>query len=36
MPLSEEQIENCRTVFNQFDKDNSGMIDRFELRLVFE
>lgn len=36
MPLSEEQIENCRTVFAQFDKESSGSIDRFELRLVFE
>jgi calmodulin len=36
MPLTEEQIESCRDVFNQFDKENSGMIDRFELRLVFE
>ena len=36
MPLSEDQMELCKTVFDQFDKDKTGFIDRFELRLVFE
>ena len=36
MPLSEDQMELCKTAFDQFDKDKTGFIDRFELRLVFE
>lgn len=36
MKLSEEQITNAKTIFTQFDKDGTGRIDRFELRVVLE
>ena len=34
--LNEEQITRCKNIFNQFDKDGTGRIDRFELRVVLE
>lgn len=34
--LNEEQITKCKNIFNQFDKDGTGRIDRFELRVVLE
>jgi Ca2+-binding EF-hand superfamily protein len=36
MGLTEEQIANCKNIFSQFDKDGTGKIDRFELRIVLE
>lgn len=36
MPLSEKEISECKNVFSQFDKDGTGRIDRFELRVVLE
>eukprot|EP00742_Colponemidia_sp_Colp-10_P004939 GILJ01005275.1.p4 GENE.GILJ01005275.1~~GILJ01005275.1.p4 ORF type:complete len:174 (+),score=32.50 GILJ01005275.1:3228-3749(+) len=36
MPLTEEEIQKCREAFQAFDKDGSGTIDRFELRVVLE
>ncbi len=36
MPLSQEEIEACRDAFMVFDKDRSGAIDVWELRLVLE
>jgi len=36
MPLSQEEIEACRDAFMVFDKDRSGSIDVWELRLVLE
>jgi Ca2+-binding EF-hand superfamily protein len=36
MILNEEQISQCKRIFSQFDKDGTGRIDRFELRVVLE
>lgn len=36
MGLTEEQINHCKSIFSQFDKDGTGRIDRFELRVVLE
>ena len=36
MILNEEQISKCKSIFSQFDKDGTGRIDRFELRVVLE
>ncbi|CAG9331244.1 unnamed protein product [Blepharisma stoltei] len=36
MGLTEEQITHCKSIFSQFDKDGTGRIDRFELRVVLE
>jgi hypothetical protein len=36
MSLTEDQISRCQAIFTQFDKDHSGRIDRFELRVVME
>lgn len=36
MGLTEEQISHCKNIFSQFDKDGTGRIDRFELRIVLE
>ena len=36
MILDEAQISLCKSIFNQFDKDGTGRIDRFELRVVLE
>jgi hypothetical protein len=36
MPLTQEEIDGCRDAFLAFDKDRSGTIDVWELRLVLE
>ncbi|OMJ92473.1 hypothetical protein SteCoe_4818 [Stentor coeruleus] len=36
MILNEDQISKCKSIFSQFDKDGTGRIDRFELRVVLE
>ena len=34
MSLSEEEIQGCHRAFQEFDEDNSGSIDQFELKKV--
>ena len=34
--LTNDEIESCRTAFAEFDKDNSGAIDRYELKATLE
>eukprot|EP00744_Colponema_vietnamica_P001450 GILI01002402.1.p1 GENE.GILI01002402.1~~GILI01002402.1.p1 ORF type:complete len:149 (+),score=45.92 GILI01002402.1:143-589(+) len=36
MKLTSEEIEKCKQAFEAFDKDGSGTIDCFELRVVLE
>ena len=36
MRLSEEEISKCKGIFGKFDKEQTGRIDRFELRVVLE
>ena len=36
MVLTQEEIENCREAFLDFDQDKSGTIDAWELRQVLE
>lgn len=36
IPRSQEQIELARKTFEEYDKDNSGSIDHFELRALLE
>ena len=34
--LTEVEIQRCREAFRQFDKDNNGSIDVWELSLALE
>eukprot|EP00742_Colponemidia_sp_Colp-10_P002710 GILJ01002898.1.p1 GENE.GILJ01002898.1~~GILJ01002898.1.p1 ORF type:complete len:151 (-),score=28.94 GILJ01002898.1:365-817(-) len=34
--LSQDDIDRCRVAFTHFDRDGSGTIDRFEIRMVLE
>lgn len=36
MGLSEEQVSKCKRIFSQLDKDGSGRIDRFQIRVLLE
>lgn len=36
MRLTEEQIMHFKSIFNKFDRNSTGRIDRFELRVVLE
>ncbi len=34
MPMSNEEIERTKSIFNQFDKNNNGTIEKTELRTL--
>ena len=36
MKLTEEQITQCREIFNRYNNESTGKIDRFDLRVVLE
>merc|ERR1711964_30178 len=36
MALTQEEIEKCKEAFNAFDKDNTGMIKQFELKIILD
>mmetsp|Transcript_1642 Transcript_1642/g.3131 ORF Transcript_1642/g.3131 Transcript_1642/m.3131 type:complete len:169 (-) Transcript_1642:220-726(-) len=36
MVLTQEEIDQCREAFDRFDKDGSGSIDMWELRMVLQ
>merc|ERR1711964_802429 len=36
MALTQVEIEKCKEAFNAFDKDNTGMIKQFELKMILD
>lgn len=36
MGLSEEQVTKCKQIFSTLDKDGTGQIDRFQVRILLE
>merc|ERR1711964_201286 len=36
MALTQVEIEKCKEAFNAFDKDNTGMIRQFELKMILD